>query len=204
MLEEIIMENYFEEFKEFEPYHYYVSQLSKNNILDILYERLLQYVISKGILDREYILNYLRQKINSLRIFFIGKIIHEILQETVSDGDIKAEARVEIMFPSRDIPKYIKISGRADLVDYGNEIVYEIKTISDKAFTEISHPYQEHILQANAYAYILGFKKYSIIYISKSNYLFKEFRLNVNEELYEKLVENANKIAKIEYELFKE
>ncbi len=204
MLENIIIENYINEFKEFEPYHYYISQLCKGDVLEILNERILQYLYTRGLIDKDYLLNYLKQRINSLRIFYVGKIIHEILQEVVSGNNVKMEARVEIVFPSKEIPRYIKVSGRADLVDYDNEIVYEIKTVSDKNFVEISEPYIEHILQANAYAYLLGFKKYSIIYVSKGDYSMKEFKLNVNESLYERIVDTANKIAKIEYEIFKE
>ncbi len=199
ILEKKIIENYLEEFKEFEPYHYYISQLSKKNIFDIIQERYVQYILSKNILDRKYIIEYLKQKILSLKIFFIGKILHRIFQDSLDMDDIKIEAKVEVIFPSKRIPKYIKISGRADIVDYNNETVYELKTISERIFNEISEPFYEHILQANAYAYILGFKNYSIIYISKSNYVFKEFKLNVKEELYEKIVENANIVAEIEY-----
>ena len=114
---------------------------------------------------------------------FEGEAIHYFISYLINLGGklmfkkIESEVPVEYEFEGK------KLVGRADIVL--KDRVIEIKTTKNLPRL----PYYSHVLQANAYAYLLNKKKFEITYIAEHG--VRSFSMDTSEELFEKLKERA-------------
>jgi CRISPR/Cas system-associated exonuclease Cas4 (RecB family) len=110
------------------------------------------------------------------RIFLIGQVFHELVQDTVF-GDFQNEVEVKGSYGK------INLIGHCDVLT--DDAVVELKTCSYIP----KEPYTHHILQVNAYAKLLGKDVVDIVYLQKNKLDVAVFRLQFDDELYNKLCE---------------
>ena len=114
---------------------------------------------------------------------FEGTAIHYFIDYLVKNygnllmENIDSEVRVRYIIDD------IKLVGRADIVL--DDRIIEVKTTSNIPFK----PYTSHVLQANAYAYILRKKYFEIAYISNDR--IKSFVYETRKDLFDVIVERA-------------
>ena len=139
---------------------------------------------SAGFCRRQILLNKLGLTKHSMKTkgsFLTGKIIHNFIQEKLSNCEIEKPIRLDIP----DSSLYFK--GKIDVFD---GIVYDLKTTSD-IYYNIEGPKHEHIAQVNVYMKAVGVDKAQIIYIDKRNFraVFHDIILNENllTDIYSKI-----------------
>jgi|GEM_PF-1781370 len=119
---------------------------------------------------------------------FEGEAIHYFVKYLVDLGGkllfekINAEVPVEYEFEG------IKIVGRADIVL--KDRIIELKTCRNIP----SRPYFSHVLQANAYAYLLKKKMFEVTYLGMHN--IRSFVYDTSKELFERLLDRARILRK--------
>ena len=114
-------------------------------------------------------------------ILTIGNSVHLQLQEILREKGFQVE--VEAAYPLRGFT----LVGHADLYDPLRNIIIELKTV-----TKIpKKPYQEHILQVNAYTFMLKAERAFIVYISKSNGAIRVFEIGRNPRLWRYTIKRA-------------
>jgi CRISPR/Cas system-associated exonuclease Cas4 (RecB family) len=130
-----------------------------------------------------------------LRLFEHGNYIHQlILRPLFSLRLIRA---TEVDIPPQEI-----IVGRADAVISinGEPYVLDIKSISGRINLErMTEPKLEDGYQIQLYLHYFGIKKGILLYLNKDTQELKEFLINYNNELVEKLLAEFKKLkSKIE------
>lgn len=125
-----------------------------------------------------------------LRLFEYGDYIHQlILRPLISLRLIRA---TEIDIPPQEI-----VSGRADAIISidGEPYVLDIKSISGKMNLErMIEPKLEDHYQIQLYLHYFGIKKGILLYLNKDTQELKEFSVNYNNELVEKLLAEFEKL----------
>lgn len=102
------------------------------------------------------------------RIFLVGQVLHNLIQDVVFDKH-DCEATVSGEWGA------IKLVGHCDAMS--EDEVIELKTC---AFLP-TEPHFHHILQANAYGYLLGKDRCKIIYVTKNKLEVKAFEFPVDK-----------------------
>lgn len=113
-------------------------------------------------------------------VMSIGNGIHRQLQEYLMDKGWRSEVEVEWNF------KKFKLVGHIDLYHPREDIVVEIKTTSKKP----DKPYQNHLMQLNAYLRMINASKGYIIYIARDGNI-KVFSHNFNKQLWKQTIKRA-------------
>lgn len=118
-----------------------------------------------------------------LRMFDHGDYIHRlILSALFSLGLVRAS---EINIPPQDL-----ISGRADaIISLNNELyVLDIKSMNSMVFRSLEKPKEENINQLQLYLHFFNISKGIILYVNKDNQELKEFIIEKNPVLIERLL----------------
>ena len=119
------------------------------------------------------------------RVFVIGKIIHDFVQDKLF-GDYIKEEQLSYSVDG------INLVGRIDL-NNKNEII-ELKSCKSLAY--ILNPYDEHIVQVNTYMGIKGINKAQIIYIDKQDMGMVTFNIEFDKKLFDESINNIIKLNK--------
>ncbi len=119
------------------------------------------------------------------REMLYGTVMHDVIVSRIAEkvgGETEVPVSVRVVHEDGQFT----LSGRADLVR--GDTVYEFK------FTEKPVD-RRYLLQANAYAVLLGLPRYCIVAVtSRKTYLYCR---DVDEEMYGELIENAIKVHKL-------
>ncbi len=113
-------------------------------------------------------------------IYALGNGIHEALERHLVKKGWQAE--VECILDLGDF----KLTGHADLYDPETGTLLELKTCSNLP----EEPFRAHVMQANAYTYMLHASAAYIVYIEKQGRV-QVFRLHWNSVLWRELLERA-------------
>ena len=138
----------------------------------------------------------------SLKIFFIGDLIHEAIQQ-ILERKLKAKSERKILIPV-DPVREIFITGRADSVfedEEGNTYVVEIKTVSSLTYRdrqtneirEMEKPKPHHVLQIMPYLYAFNAKGI-IVYIERNSFKTKEFEIRKDPAILQQVFDRARKL----------
>ncbi len=114
-------------------------------------------------------------------VYAIGNGVHEALQAYLAGQGWLSEVEAYA-----DLGGF-KLAGHADLYHPENSIVVELKTASKTP----ESPYRSHVMQLNAYLYMLRAKHGYVVYIKKKDGLVRVYRHQWDPELWRLLVERA-------------
>ena len=92
-------------------------------------------------------------------IKLFGVVVHQTIQEGLRRRGYEIEVGLGLHVDGA------KLTGRADAVSYDENLVVEIKTVT----TLPDRPRDEHVVQANIYASILGLDNYCIVYVTRTD-----------------------------------
>ena len=126
-----------------------------------------------------------------LRLMSHGDYTHmRIMSVLFSLGLVKA---AEIEIPKQEI-----VNGRADaIVSLKNEIyILEIKSINRTKFAVLKQPDLDHIKQVQLYLHYFNIAKGILLYECKDTQDIKEFFLDYDKELVNKLLNSFDKLKK--------
>jgi len=130
-----------------------------------------------------------------LRLWEHGNYIHQLILRPLFS--LRLVRATEIEIPPQEI-----IVGRADaIISLGGEpYVLDIKSISGRMNLErMEQPKLEDSYQIQLYLHYFGIKKGILLYLNKDTQELKEFLVNYNNELVEKLLAGFEKLkSKIE------
>lgn len=111
---------------------------------------------------------------DSLGYFAAGSQVHEWLEDNIvpaMSDKVKSEVPIEASFTTDGFP--VRLTGRADVVDTENRVVYDFKTRG--GWYKFSGPKESHIKQVLAYTHMLhqitGVDwRAKLIYVDRNNY----------------------------------
>ena len=124
-------------------------------------------------------------------IFAIGNIFHDYIQTILPrEYLVSYEKSVERKFDE------IELVGHYDLlVDEGGLKVVDIKTSGARGFHyKIKGASIYHVVQANAYAYLLNVKKFSILYVNKEDFDMVEHEKTLDVDMALRIVEKLKAV----------
>lgn len=124
-----------------------------------------------------------------LRIFDHGDYVHLRLMRTLFSLGIVVASEV-------DIPPTADIGGRADaIVRLNNELyLVDFKSINSAILDGLVEPKEEHILQVQLYLHFFNIKKGVLLYEGKDSLEFKEFLVEYNKELAQKILQDFQRL----------
>jgi len=105
----------------------------------------------------------------TLRIFWVGSVIHEALQDNLLKSGALKQAEVK----AKD-EDYL-LSGSADGISADGKELLEFKTINQENFRMLNAPKEAHIDQIHLYLYMLQLRLAKIIYFNKNTSEMKEY-----------------------------
>ena len=116
----------------------------------------------------------------SLRVFRLGHIVHDLVQTAMEqDPDVVEFIReVEVENPA------LNLKGHADGVltlRNGVKEVIEIKSIGEYGFTKKDLPQEDHVDQVTDYMVALRIPRARIVYVSKEKMAVKEFTVFLSD-----------------------
>ncbi len=126
-----------------------------------------------------------------LRIFDHGEQFHRNIFNILYR--LKIGVTTEIPIPAQEI-----VSGRADaiLCIKNENYVLDIKSINSSVFKSMTGPKEENYYQIQLYLHFFQIKKGIILYIDKDQQEFKEFIVEYNPEICQRLLDNFKVIQK--------
>jgi CRISPR-associated protein Cas4 len=133
------------------------------------------------------------------KIYALGNKVHDMVKEAIIQynklyndfSDIKFEYPVEISHSD------FKIKGKVDALltlQSGEAVVLEIKSASD--VSRITEPEDRHLWQTTLYIKAAAAKYGIIAYIQKNNAKVKQFRVEMNESIYNQIMERFELLRK--------
>jgi len=115
-------------------------------------------------------------------ILGLGMSTHLVFEEVLQELGYRTEQQIIKEYDNLGF----KLAGTPDAV--GEDHIVEIKTCNKLSDEPLPH----HVMQANGYLGLLGFKVGCIVYICKRDGNVRIFQVEYNEQLYNKLVERAS------------
>lgn len=113
-------------------------------------------------------------------IMTIGNGVHQQLQQYLAGQGWRSEVEVIWNF------KRFRLTGHIDLYHPGENIVLELKTISKKP----GKPYQNHLIQLNAYMKMISAAKGYLVYIARDGHV-KVFNHSFDKRLWSQTIKRA-------------
>lgn len=170
MLKELIDQFYLEREQDKEQHHFYITDAGKC-------QRAIFFKFK----------NVPREKMapEVLRMFDHGDYIQmQILSTLFSLGIVRA---AEVKIPPQEL-----ISGRADaIVSLGNELyVVDFKSLNSLVFKTLEAPKEDNVNQIQLYLHFFKIPKGILLYINKDTLELKEFIIEYNPALAEKLLKD--------------
>ena len=168
MLSDLLDKYYLNRQKDREQHHFYITDAGK---------------CERGIFFK--FKNVPREKMDArmLRLFEHGDYIQmQILNSMFSIGIVRAS---EVTIPPQEL-----INGRADaIVTLNNELyVVDFKSMNSMIFKSLTQPKEENVNQIQLYLHFFKIDKGILLYVNKDTLGLKEFLVNYDKELVEKLL----------------
>lgn len=131
--------------------------------------------------------NEIVDNVKGIRIFHLGKAIHDMLQREFTECGVialnpKGEPIIEfpIVLPMEDGGEIIGHGdGLLDIEVYGQSAVLELKSINSNALKNLKEPKEEHKIQAGIYALAIGVDLVVFVYYGKDTSEIVEFAYRV-------------------------
>ena len=123
-------------------------------------------------------------------VFRVGEGVHTALQRYLHEK-YGWSYEVEARMPIEDEYGEFELVGHADLLSPDNEVV-EVKTTSKIP----DEPYRSHVMQLNAYMYMLKAKAGYVLYIEKGGGRIRVFPVQFSKKLWGEVVRRAIKLHK--------
>jgi len=179
MLKELIDKIYLDRDKDREQHHFYITDAGK---------------CSRAIFFKFKNIPRERMAPEVLRMFDHGDYIQmQIISNLFSLGIVRAS---EIKIPPQEL-----ISGRADaIITLNNELyVVDFKSMNSMVFKGLSQPKEDNINQIQLYLHFFKIPKGIILYINKDTLELKEFLVEYNPAIAQKLLKDLSDLkTKIE------
>lgn len=118
-----------------------------------------------------------------------GRIMHNVLKDLNCFSN-SCEFEVELRHPLTDV--YV-LSGRADVIDYDESIVYEFKFTRRKNSIELDPFY---LAQANLYAYLATVSKAAVVKINLDTFDVSILQAECSEDAAKSLINRALEIVR--------
>jgi len=168
MLSDLIDKYYLDRQKDKEQNHFYITDAGK---------------CERGIFFK--FKNVPREKMDArmLRLFERGDYIQmQILNSMFSIGIVRSS---EVTIPPQEL-----IGGRADaIVTLNNELyVVDFKSMNSMIFKNLTQAKEENVNQIQLYLHFFKINKGILLYVNKDTLELKEFLVNYDKELVEKLL----------------
>jgi len=128
-----------------------------------------------------------------LRMFDHGDYIHQLIMKALFGA-----RNVRVIASEIDMPPQEIISGRADaILSIDNELyVLDIKSMNSMIFDKLESPKEENVYQIQLYLHFFQIKKGILLYVNKDNQDLKEFVLQYDRVLAEKLLKELCELKK--------
>jgi len=174
MLKELIDQFYLDQQKDRQQHHFYITDAGK---------------CPRAIFFK--FKNAPRAKMDArvLRIYEHGEYLHRnILNILIRLGLVVA---AEINIPNKEL-----VSGRADaILSINNELyVLDIKSINSMLFRNLTAPKEENVYQIQLYLHFFNIKKGILLYIDKDQQEIKEFSVEYDPELCQRLLQEFERL----------
>lgn len=124
-----------------------------------------------------------------LRVFDQGNYVHlRLMRDLFSLGVVVAS---EI-----DIPPVEDVGGRADAIIRINNDLYlvDFKSINSMILKNMAEPKEDHIFQVQLYLHFFKLKKGILLYEGKDNSEIKEFSVEYDKKLAEKIISDFKRL----------
>ncbi len=174
MLKELIDKFYLDKEKEKEQHHFYITDAGK---------------CPRAIFFKFKNVPRTKMAPEVLRMFDHGDYIQmQILNSLFSLGIVRA---AEVKIPPHEL-----ISGRADaIVTLNNELyVVDFKSMNSLVFRNLQEPKEENVNQLQLYLHFFKIPKGILLYINKDTLELKEFLIEYNPALVEKLLKELTEL----------
>jgi CRISPR-associated exonuclease Cas4 len=131
-----------------------------------------------------------------LGIFQTGTLIHEFLEQQFSEQFAAEKVEFEREINHVDLATDITLKGRADCVDFRDNVVYDFKTRN--GWYNFDPPVQRHCDQLHLYMRGLQFDRGRVVYLSKGDLEVRQWPddslFAFDESRYNALIEKAERI----------
>ncbi|PJA00423.1 hypothetical protein COX75_02430 [bacterium (Candidatus Gribaldobacteria) CG_4_10_14_0_2_um_filter_33_15] len=130
---------------------------------------------------------------NILRLFDHGDHMHQLIMKP-----LLSTREVRVVTAEVDIPPQELVRGRADaVISDGKELyVLDIKSMNSMVFKNLTEPKEENINQIQLYLHYFKIPKGIILYVDKDKLDLKEFAVNYNKTLAEKILKDLTCLKK--------
>jgi len=130
---------------------------------------------------------------NILRLFDHGDHMHQLIMKP-----LLSTREVRVVTAEVDIPPQELVRGRADaVISDGKELyVLDIKSMNSMVFKNLTEPKEENINQIQLYLHYFKIPKGIILYVDKDKLDLKEFAVNYNKTLVEKILKDLTCLKK--------
>ena len=169
-LRELIDKFYLDRQKDKEQHHFYITDVGK---------------CARAIFFKFKNVPRKEMEANILRLFDHGDHMHQlIMKPLLSIRD------VHVVCSEVDIPPQELVRGRADaIISDGKKLyVLDIKSMNSMVFKNLNEPKEENINQVQLYLHYFKIPKGIILYVDKDKLDLKEFVINYNKTLAEKIL----------------
>jgi len=125
----------------------------------------------------------------SARVFDAGKSMHERYQKYLKElgyADVEVFVRNEDLWLEGMIDAIVKINGERYIV--------ELKSCNSYVFNSIQVPHRDYVEQVHAYMICTGIDKAIILYENKDTQDIKEFVIEKDQSIIDKIVEKCKEI----------
>lgn len=130
---------------------------------------------------------------NILRLFDHGDHMHQLIMKP-----LLSTREVRVVTAEVDIPPQELVRGRADaVISDGKELyVLDIKSMNSMVFKNLTEPKEENINQIQLYLHYFKIPKGIILYVDKDKLDLKEFVIDYNKTLVEKILSDLSSLKK--------
>jgi len=120
------------------------------------------------------------------KLMGVGTVIHELYQGWM--GEALGKDNKDLYVDELPIRyKAFQVSGRVDGVFKIYDWLWEIKTVSDKAFAKLTAPREKDLLQLHVYMWVLDIPRGVLHYINRNDGEDMEFRVNFDRKIWNKV-----------------
>jgi len=170
MLKELIDKFYLDRKKDKEQQHFYVSEAGK---------------CPRQIFFKFKNAPRKEMEANILRLFDHGDHMHQLIMKPLLSIRAVRVVSAEVGIPPQEL-----VSGRADaIISDGKELyVLDIKSMNSMIFKNLTSPKEENINQIQLYLHYFKIPKGILLYVDKDKLNLKEFIIDYNKTLAEKIL----------------
>ncbi len=178
MLKELIDQFYLDRKKDKEQEHFYISEAGK---------------CPRQIFFKFKNAPRKEMEANILRLFDHGDHMHQLIMKP-----LLSTREVRVVTAEVDIPPQELLRGRADaIISDGKELyVLDIKSMNSAIFRNLTEPKEENVNQVQLYLHYFKIPKGILLYVDKDKLDLKEFMVNYDKTLAEKILKDLTELKK--------